>query len=102
MRQYQRIRHGKRWLDHFGAGRDEVTLETLPDSMLPDQLRELGYDVTEIGEGEGIVAHAVAQKLTLTSCGVFEEMTPGSTKPVVQMRTHAAIVCILRFAFALA
>jgi hypothetical protein len=56
MRQDQRIRHGKRWLDHFGAGRDGVTLETLPGSMLPDELRGFGYDVTEIGEGQRILA----------------------------------------------
>ena len=27
-----------------------------------------------------LLAHAIAQRLTLTSCGVFEEMTEGSTK----------------------
>jgi hypothetical protein len=29
-----------------------VPLETLPGSTLPDELRELGYDVSEIGEAE--------------------------------------------------
>jgi len=37
-----------------------VTLEMLPGWML-DELRQLGYDVTQIGEGQRILAHAIEQ-----------------------------------------
>jgi hypothetical protein len=47
--------------------------------MLPNDMRQLGYDAREIGEGLRILANAITQKLTLTSCGIFEEMTEGST-----------------------
>jgi hypothetical protein len=36
--------------------------------MLPADLRELGCYVREVGEGERILANALVQKLTLTSC----------------------------------
>jgi hypothetical protein len=64
--------------------------------MLPADLRQLGCDVTEMGEGERILASAITQKMTLTSCGVFEEITEGSTKPIAETRTHAGIVRVVR------
>ena len=47
--------------------------KVLPDSTLPEELRQLGHDVREIGEGERVLAIAIMQKLTLTRSGVFEE-----------------------------
>jgi len=44
-----------------------------------------------IGEGQRILPHAITQRLTLTSSGAFEELTETSTKPVVQIRTHAGM-----------
>jgi hypothetical protein len=82
-------------------GAAEVTMETLPDSTLPDEMRGLGYDITEIGEGQGLLAAPIEERLTLTSCGVFEPLTLGSTKPVVQIRTHAGIAWVLRYSFIL-
>jgi hypothetical protein len=81
-------------------GAAEVTLETLPGSTLPDELRELGYDVREAGEGQRLMANAIVQKLALTSSGAFEERAEGSTKPLAQIRTHAGIVKVERYMFA--
>jgi hypothetical protein len=77
-------------------------LETLPGSALPDDLRELGYDVAEAGEGERVLPTAILQKLTLTSGGTFEELVEGSTNALAEIRTHAGIVPVKRFSFALA
>jgi hypothetical protein len=82
-------------------GAAEVSMETLPDSTLPDELRTLGYDVTEIGEGQRILPHTITQRLTLTSSGAFELLTEGSTKPVAEIRTHAGIARVMRFALSL-
>ena len=85
------------------SGADRGHVGTLPRSALPDELRAAGYDLrpADPPEGRRILANAITQTLTLTSCGVFEEMTEGSTKPVAEIRTHAGIVCVLRYAFAL-
>jgi hypothetical protein len=63
--------------------------------------RGLGYDVTEIGEGQRILATPIEERLTLTSCGVLELLTEGSTKPVAQVRTHAGIARVMRYTFTL-
>jgi hypothetical protein len=42
----------------------EVTIECLPGSTLPGELQALGYDATEIGEGERILAAAIIQQFT--------------------------------------
>jgi hypothetical protein len=66
-------------------------------------VRQLGYDVgpADPPEGQRLLANAISQKLTLTSCGVFEEMTEGSTEAVAQVRTHAGIASVRRYTFAL-
>jgi hypothetical protein len=43
-------------------GAVEVTIECLPGSTLPDELRKVGYDVTEIGEGKRILPTAIVEK----------------------------------------
>jgi hypothetical protein len=70
-------------------------------STLPNELRNAGNDVREIGESERIPPHAMMKKMTLTSSGTFEEMTPGSMKPVAEIRTHAGIARVLRYHFTL-
>jgi hypothetical protein len=67
--------------------------------MLPADLRELGYYVREVGEGERILPNAIVQRLTLTSSGAFEEMIEGSTKAVAQVRHHAGIATVKRYQF---
>jgi hypothetical protein len=66
---------------------------------LPDELRQLGYDVTGIGETERILHSAIIEQFTLTADGEFEPFVEGSTKPVAQTRRHAGIVRVKRYAF---
>jgi hypothetical protein len=42
---------------------------------------------------------AITERLTLTSCGIFEPLTEESTKAVAEIRTHAGIVRVTRFSF---
>ena len=45
------------------------------------------------------LAAAITERLTLTSCGIFEVLTPESTRVVTEIRTHAGIVRVLRYTF---
>ncbi|WP_334406066.1 hypothetical protein [Bradyrhizobium sp. AZCC 2289] len=71
----------------------------LPSSAnpaLPAALRELGYDLTEIGETERILAGAVVERF---KNGELEPLIEGSTKPVAQIVTHAGICKTARYVF---
>lgn len=47
-----------------------------------------------------ILAHAIRQRLTLTSSsGAFEELIEGSTKALAEVRTHAGICRVMRYRF---
>jgi hypothetical protein len=69
--------------------------------MLPAELRAAAYDLqpADPPEGSRLLASAITQKLTLTSCGIFEEMTEDSIKPVVEVWQHAGIVRVVRYGF---
>jgi hypothetical protein len=71
-------------------------MECLPGSTLPDELRQLGYDVRDLGDGERILAAAIVERFTLSADGEFEPLVEGSTKPVAQTRRHAGIVKVKR------
>ena len=81
-------------------GDPQVRIECLPNSSFLGAART-GHDVTEIGEGQRILATPIEERLTLTSCGVLELLTEGSTKPVAQVRTHAGIARVMRYTFTL-
>jgi hypothetical protein len=74
-------------------------MECLPGSTLPDELRQLSYDVRDLGDCERILAAAIVERFTLTADGEFEPLVEGSTKPVAQTVTHAGIVKVKRFVF---
>lgn len=74
-------------------------METLEGSSLPDDIRALGYRVTEIGEGQRILAHAIVERFTTRADGAFEPLTEGSTKPIASTVTHAGICKVKRYAF---
>jgi hypothetical protein len=61
----------------------------LPGSILPEELRKLGYDLSEIGEGQRILPTAITEMV----------ITEGSTVPI--RATHAGIVSVRRRAFSL-
>jgi hypothetical protein len=48
----------------------------------PDDVRKLGYDVTEIGEGERILATAIVERFVIRADGELEPVTEGSTKQI--------------------
>ncbi len=91
-------RHG--WLTSIpGAG--EVTMECLPSSTLPDELRRLGYDVREI-EGSGrILAGAITEQFVRRTDGELEPVTAESTQPIAETRRHAGICRVKRYAFSM-
>lgn len=91
-------RHG--WLTSV-PGAAEVTMECLPGSTLPDDLRWLGYKLTEIGETERILATAIIESFAAGADGALEPLTTGSTRPVALTVTHAGIVKVQRYAFTL-
>jgi hypothetical protein len=68
-------------------GAIEVTVECLPNSALQDDLRALGHDVREMGDGERILAHRIVERFTRRADGELEPLTAGSTQPMP--RPHA-------------
>ena len=78
-------------------GAHAIWFDALPDSALPDQLRELGHDVVKTGTTERILPHAVSTAMTLTSSGAFEPATENSTKPVTMRVTNAGIAIVEQF-----
>jgi hypothetical protein len=75
----------------------------LEKSLIPWKLIESGYVVVaaDPAEGQRIIAAPIEERLTLTSCGAFERLTEGSTKPVTEVRRHAGIARVLRYSFAI-
>jgi len=51
-------------------------------STLPDELRGLGYNVTETGEGERILPTTIIEKFVAGVDGAREPLTTGSTRTV--------------------
>jgi hypothetical protein len=47
----------------------EATIETLHRSTLPEELRQLGHDVQEVGEGERILSAAIVERFTRNVVG---------------------------------
>jgi hypothetical protein len=80
-------------------GDPAVRMECLPDSRLPGDLRALGYDVREIGDGERILPHRIVERFVRRADGELEPVTEGSTKPTAEARTHAGITKVKRYSF---
>jgi hypothetical protein len=89
---------GNAWLTSI-PGRTEITMECLPDSTLPDDLRKLGYVVTETGEGQRILSGAIVERFYDRSDGVRIAITAGSTLRATSTVRHAGICKVSRFAF---
>lgn len=70
-------------------GAPVIALECLEGAALPDELRELGYVLSDAGAGQRILPHAI----------VADVITEGSTVPIrVQ---HAGIVTVRRYSFSI-
>jgi hypothetical protein len=68
---------------------------------LPDDLRKLGYNVTEMGEGEWILPTAIIEQFVMRADGELEPLTEGSTRLIALTVAHAGIVTVRRYAFTL-
>jgi hypothetical protein len=79
-------------------GDPALRMECLPDSRLPDDLRAVGYDVREIGDGERILPHQIIERFVRRTDGELDPLIAGSTKPIAEVRTHAGIVRVQRYA----
>jgi hypothetical protein len=91
-------RHG--WLTSV-PGDTVVTMECLPGSTLPAELRAAGYDVQPDGNGQRVLAHSIVEKFVAGPDGTMQPLTAGSSQPVAQTVTHAGIVRTERHAFSL-
>jgi hypothetical protein len=80
------IGNGGAWVTSY-PGLPWLTFDALPDSTVPKQLRDLGYDVVDEGAGERILSGAVVEHFLIE----------GST--AVQVRHHAGITPIKRWVF---
>jgi hypothetical protein len=85
---FVRSRNG--WITSV-AGTIDVTMECLPGSSSPDELRASGYEVTATGEGERILPTAIVEFVTGAD-GTLVALTEGSTRPVTSTVTHAGII----------
>lgn len=85
-RQAQRL--GDAWLVSV-PGEPEIRIETLPNSALPEQLRELGYRLTDNGTGERILPSAITEAVLIE----------GSTR--TRTVTHAGIARVRKFSLIL-
>lgn len=54
------------------------------------ELRELGYDVRQAGEGERILAAAIVERFTLTSSGALGPAVEGSIRSSVHVKAMAS------------
>jgi hypothetical protein len=68
------VRARRGWLTSVPGAR-EVTLECLPGSTLPDELRGLGYTVEADGEGQRILTNAITQQFAIGAGGELEAVT---------------------------
>lgn len=82
-------------------GAADVWFECLPHSSLPDELRELGKNVVEEGEGERILPQAIEQRFIYDRDGALMPMPEGSTAPIAMCNHHAGIARVLRYSFRL-
>lgn len=75
---------GNAWLTSI-PGDAECRLEALPDSIIPQQLEQLGYRLEDDGVGQRIIGTAIV-----------EEIGFGARR---QVRTYAGPVAVRRFTF---
>jgi hypothetical protein len=64
---------------------------------VPDQLRDAGYDVTEIGQTQRMLPHAMVEELVTHADGSFGPVTEGSTMLVTRRVTHAGLATVVQY-----
>jgi hypothetical protein len=76
-----------------------VLVEVLPGSSLPDELRQLGYQLEPDSEGQRILPAAIVENFARRADGALAPITAGATRAIAETRTHAGLVKVERFAF---
>jgi hypothetical protein len=69
----------------------------MSETVLPSDLRAVGYDVRGDGEGERILPNAILQKLVAGLGGELVPWTEGSTRPVTTIVAHPGTAKVLRY-----
>jgi hypothetical protein len=80
------ISNGGAWVTSY-PGLSYLSFDALESSTVPAQLRALGYDPIDEGEGERILPAGITERF----------VTEGST--VMQVRHHAGITRVRKFSF---
>jgi len=109
LNKYAATRHA--WITSI-PGASEVTIECLPNSSLPGELRAglvlkfngRTYDfparyLTDEGQGERILPHAITEKFVRGPGAELEPFKEGDTGPVIECRTHAGVATVRRYSF---
>ena len=87
---------GTAWPTSY-PGQPFLAFDALPGSGVPDQLRDLGYDVVDEGVGERILPAGITERFVRNADGSLAPLTEGSTAPIAETRHHAGITSVRRF-----
>jgi hypothetical protein len=79
-------------------GAVQITVETLPESSLRSDLRDLGFDLQEAGQGERILPAGIEERLMRRPDGTLGPVTTGSARLAVVLH-QAGMVKIQRYLF---
>lgn len=82
-------------------GADDVTIECLPESNLPNALADLGHNLIAESDGERILPSAVTERMIRHEDATFGPLTEGSTRAVSVIIGDAGICKTRRFSFVL-
>jgi hypothetical protein len=80
-------------------GAAEATIECLPGSAWPEELRSRGFPLRRDGERQRIVPYAYQLPMVQNADGTLAPLTPGSTKEVMMVRREPGIARTERYAF---
>jgi hypothetical protein len=80
-----------------------IVVECLPGSVVPDRLRDAGYDLRpgDPPEGERIIPGSITERLELSSSGAFMAASENRTKPI-HIRSHSGVCRVRRYRFTIA
>jgi hypothetical protein len=80
-------------------GSQTVTIECLPGNPWVQELKERGFPITWIEDGQRNLPHEVREEMTINADGTHGVLTPGSTQATTTVVPHAGIAKTTRFSF---
>jgi hypothetical protein len=78
-------------------GDPQMRFEALPGSSIPRMMEARGYIVVPTGTTQRILAHAVAQPMTMSSSGALVAAIENSTRPTTVVITNAGIATVEQY-----